>query len=278
MSICDIQIIGNDTKERVIIYRQAAMLEQAGFFAVGVSETAAEYEIARKAPPFGVLLACFGGQGAVQTRQGWKKIVPGQAYIAPPHVPHAYHCDGAGGWNFCWCTFIENGTAEWSTINGPALVPFDAEPLRLAILGLYLEWHTCADLSRLSEWSRLINSYACQARGTGTQIDERLIRLWRNVNHNLSRKWTLKELSRLACLSPEQLRNLCNKQLGRSPMAHLTRLRMQHAAILLELHPEMKLREVADSAGYTNEFAFSVAFKKHFKLSPSTWAVRHEKL
>jgi AraC-like DNA-binding protein len=70
-----------------------------------------------------------------------------------------------------------------------------------------------------------------------------------------------------AGMSQESLRRLCLRQVGRPPLSHLTRLRMNTAVDMLCHTPE-KVASVAARMGYGDAFAFSTAFKRVMGMSP----------
>ena len=100
--------------------------------------------------------------------------------------------------------------------------------------------------------------------------DDRLWHLWAEVDADVARPWTLEDLGRVACLSGEHLRRLTRKQFGRSPMEHVTWLRMRKAAALLASTPH-KIETIGRAVGYENPFAFSTAFKRCTGKSPSEY-------
>ena len=80
--------------------------------------------------------------------------------------------------------------------------------------------------------------------------------------------WTLDELADIACLSGEHLRRLCRKELGRSPMQHLTHLRLQRARHLLSVTDD-KVEVIARAVGFESAFTFSNTFNKWIGWRPS---------
>ena len=101
-------------------------------------------------------------------------------------------------------------------------------------------------------------------------VHDRLWVLWESVGKNLAADWSLATLARQCHYGPEQLRRLCLRELGRSPMQHLTYMRMQHAQDLLESSND-KLEVVAAQVGYENAIVFSRAFKRWIGRSPSEY-------
>ena len=80
-------------------------------------------------------------------------------------------------------------------------------------------------------------------------------------------------MARRAHCSGEHLRRLCRKQLGRSPMQHVTYLRFRHAANLLT-ETDLKLEAIAAEIGYANAFVFSNSFKKWTGRRPSDYRTK----
>lgn len=85
---------------------------------------------------------------------------------------------------------------------------------------------------------------------------------------DVARAWTLGELADIACLSGEHLRRLCRKELGRSPMQHLTHLRLQRARHLLSITDD-KVEVIARAVGFESAFTFSNTFYKWIGWRPS---------
>lgn len=85
---------------------------------------------------------------------------------------------------------------------------------------------------------------------------------------------TLDELAHLAGLSNSHYSRLFKKYSGYSPIDYLTHLRMDRAKELLALS-DYRLKAVARSVGYQDEFYFSRIFKKVVGESPSAFAHKH---
>ncbi len=92
-------------------------------------------------------------------------------------------------------------------------------------------------------------------------------RVWKQINDDLGRAWTLCELAEIGIMSEEHLRRLCKKQLDRSPMQHLIYLRMLAARELL-ISTNDKVEVVAHKVGYNSNFTFSNTVKKFLGIRP----------
>jgi transcriptional regulator GlxA family with amidase domain len=149
----------------------------------------------------------------------------------------------------------------------PCIVPIDAHALAHAVEGLHRELEGVAEPRLLEHWGAIVHMHAERAVAPSTR-DERLMELWNEVRSALGENWDLASLAHRAGLSIEHLRRLCHAEYGVSPLRHLTCLRMQHAAGLLEL-PRFTVERVAELCGYENPFAFSTAFKRVMGYPPS---------
>ena len=71
-------------------------------------------------------------------------------------------------------------------------------------------------------------------------------------------------------LSPVYVSQYFKEKTGVHFIDYLIHVKMQHAARLLA-EPKMKLWEISEMVGYSNEKNFSRAFKKHYGISPNEY-------
>jgi transcriptional regulator GlxA family with amidase domain len=148
----------------------------------------------------------------------------------------------------------------------------DTLGLHLAIDGLCHEADGAAEPATVEFWSALVQRQVLRSLQSDGD-DPRLNQLWATVRKDLGRAWNLDQLAARAGLGQESLRRLCQRHFGRSPFAHLTRLRMLFAADLLTCGEE-KISSIATRAGYADPFAFSNAFKRELGVPPSHYRAR----
>lgn len=94
------------------------------------------------------------------------------------------------------------------------------------------------------------------------------------VSH-YKKKLTLADLAKLAGLSISHYSRLFKKYAGHSPIDYLTHLRMDRAKELLVLS-DYRLKGIAESVGYEDEFYFSRIFKKVVGMSPSEYVKKYK--
>jgi len=63
---------------------------------------------------------------------------------------------------------------------------------------------------------------------------------------------------------------LFNSEFGISPIAAITAMRMERAAALLA-RTNYPINQIADLAGFENQYHFSTVFKKNYGISPSKY-------
>jgi AraC-like DNA-binding protein len=94
------------------------------------------------------------------------------------------------------------------------------------------------------------------------------------LHHNITRPWSVDDLSREVGLSRSALADRFISLIGMPPMHYIASWRMQIATQKLR-STSASLAQIADLVGYGSEAAFSRAFKKAFGTAPATWRRSH---
>lgn len=276
----DVHIFGTKTRYRAV---RASLAEERGWLArepicnlliqhhmahLGIMHAAPPFEAVRKDQSGTFMLACIAGEGVVMVDGAWKKIGEGQACLLPPFVKNSLKCLPGKSWEFAWVRYEESREkVPIVTAASPVSGAYDAAPLKAAIEGLHAEASGVNAASALNHWSELVHQYVLRFAQPHQQ-DERLWRLWQRVDADLARRWALAEFAEIACMSEEHLRRLCLKELGRSPMRHLTFLRLQRARHLLAVTDD-KVEVISRAVGFESLFHFSNTFNQWIGWWPS---------
>jgi AraC-like DNA-binding protein len=206
---------------------------------------------------------------------GFQPLVAGSAAICPAGHPHWLRLTAPAATGL-WLHF--NPTPRWSR--------FDAAPP-----GIY------RDLP-LGHVSALVDAYLLPSSGSaaGTvgakiqalelivfSIEQALEQVTGGERHGFKAKieileariqkkltddWTVARLAAALNMSPSYLHKTMLKHLRLTPMALVTKLRMNQAMSRL-IHTDMTLAAIADEVGYANAYAFSNAFKRELGRSPA---------
>lgn len=259
-----------DDREWLRDFPACALLHQHQIAHVGICRARTPYRIVRSRQSGTYFMACFGGEGRILVDGRWQRCRAGQACLLPPRILNAFHAVPGRAWEFCWVRYQQPSLQRpVATVASPVLARYDVAPLRASIEGLHGECRAAAAPAQMRQWVELLHSYVMRF-AQPLQGDDRLWALWQAVGRRLGHKWSLADLQAAGHLSAEHLRRLCKRQLGRSPMQHVTYLRMQYAGELLAT-TEDKIESIAAAVGYENPFVFSTTFKKWIGWRPSVF-------
>ena len=246
------------------------LLSQHHISHVGLMMAKPPFEIVRLDQSGTFMLACYEGEGMILAEGEWKRIRAGTACLQPPFVMNALKCSQEKPWKFVWVRYQEaRGTRPVASSVSPVTGTFDPTALKAAIEGLHAEASGAGATSALHHWTELVHQYV-QRFAQPHQADGRLWRMWQRVETELGRAWTLPDLAAIACVSDEHLRRLCRKEFGRTPVQHLTFLRLQRARHLLTVTDD-KVETIARAVGFESPFSFSNTFKKWVGVRPSDY-------
>ncbi|GAA5481216.1 AraC family transcriptional regulator [Haloferula sargassicola] len=243
------------------------LLKQHHIAHVEIIEAGRPFQMMRRDQSGTFMFACFGGEGLVLADGKWQPVRSGEACLLPPFITNGIKATGSTPWQLCGVRYLESReTVPIVAQRSPVIGAYEPEPLRLAIQGLHAE-SSKGSPAQMHLWTELIHSYVLRF-AEGYQTDPRLWKLWEQVGATLGQPWTLDELATCACLSKEQLRKLCHRELGRTPMQQVAFLRMQRARHLLSTTRD-KIESISRQVGYANPFTFSNTFQKWIGWRPS---------
>jgi len=260
-------MIGQKTREVLINHGQCPPFSGMGIRLAGISWASREFCFVRSKPDMMQALVAVCGEGRIWKDGTWLPCRAGHAYLTPAGQFHAYRA--VRNWQVVWVTLDQS--APFAFPSSPCLQEANPEPLAHIVAGLHLEVGGACRAGPLEHWSELLRHALLallEARPS------RLWRLWKCVQENPETKWTLSRLAQTAALGAENLRLICRRELGCSPMQQVTRLRMQYASSLLRAG--QKVEFTATRSGYENPYAFSTAFKRTMGVPPGQLRNRRE--
>lgn len=266
-NLSETHIVGRNTRQLIVRAEDCRALEKRLISHVGVGDAAVPYRIVRTNLSGTYVHASLGGEGRILLDGRWRRHRAGMVSLAPAHVLHAFHAVPSKRWQYCWVRYMPTSPRSAIGFIAPVMARFDAESLKHAILGLHQEVEAGADSSSATLWIDLIEHYISRF-AEPLHREDRLRVVWEAVQADLAHPWTVAALAKLARMSGEHLRRLCQSSLGRSPMQQLTYLRIQHAAHRLATS-QATIESIAHQVGYQNPFAFSNTFKRMTGFRPS---------
>jgi AraC family transcriptional regulator, arabinose operon regulatory protein len=204
----------------------------------------------------------------------------GDVMLLSPDTPHDYGTSGAEAWEFYWAHFIPRPT--WiSWLRLPALdsglaflhIEDDAIHERMTqgfrrLLNDNTNTGSISDelsLNALEEILLLIAQY--QSRMSRSSTDARVEIVLDYLAQHIYEPVSIEELAKLVAISPSRLAHLFKEQVGDSPLQMFLKLRLRHAARLLEF-TSRPIYEIASDLGFQSPFHFSRRFKLYYHVSP----------
>lgn len=101
--------------------------------------------------------------------------------------------------------------------------------------------------------------------------DPALARALRRIHEDVSHRWTVAELARIAGMSRAVFAERFTRKVGMPPMQYLLEWRIAIAKDVL-LRDRVPLAEIAEKIGYQSASAFSTAFARQVGCAPSAFA------
>lgn len=245
-------------------------LAQHGIVHVGFASVVHPYSVRRPDLSGTFVMMCTAGEGRVWLEGKWQPMRAGLACLAPPHAFHTYRAVQNKSWSFAWVRYQEpEGALPLVNARAPVLAACAGGPCHAAIEGLHREAGGTASPAAMQLWVDLIQHYA-RTFAEPWRTDDRLRAVWQSVAQDLTADWSLPRLAALASMSTKHFTRLCQQSLGRTPVQHITALRLQRAALLLTTTSD-KVESIAREVGYHSLFTFSHTFKKFTGCRPSEY-------
>ncbi|MBI4977328.1 MAG: helix-turn-helix transcriptional regulator [Spirochaetes bacterium] len=269
-------IIPRGSRERFLprLHPNCRSLTEFGVTMAGTSEVVPGYTMGRPEPPFHVFLFTRSGRAEIRFADKKLAIPSGSFLIAPTKIPYEYTIVGRR-WDFVWFHLAANRYWSWLEKKPIMLMRSDAHELIDTLMKTIITATLAADPAS--------NVVAQSASTLMRSVLEREIRDFREppdkqkhavmhtladeMSSKLDQQWTLERMAEFSGVSKRELNRMALDTFGASPLACITRFRMERARELLK-NSDYRILDIAGMVGYTDEFAFSAAFKRIVGLSP----------
>jgi AraC-like DNA-binding protein len=224
------------------------------------------------------------GDWRVRTGQRWVPARAGTVVYYGPDKAGGIRAEGTGPHTKYFADFGGSGAARW--LEGAALrktpVRFLADPRR--VVDLYEQILSCRELPRRQQGAvgglllralllRLGADRAVPAERPSTRRRRVFERCRHYLVENHTRIRTIGEAARACRIGPEYFSRIFREQTGQTASRFLARLRMEHAANLLQ-RSDLTVRAVGRAVGFEDAYHFSRVFKRVHGIAPSRFANR----
>lgn len=208
-------------------------------------------------------------------------LLPGDLIVVPPNVMHSGHSLSQ---RMTLGSIHVNVTLPGGQDVFEMLVPPRHRAVKKGCrLDQYLamataEWDrsdSSATILTMPAWGRLVSLELLRhdaAAGLLKQraVDPLVAELLDELTKRVSRPTSLDELAEWAGFTPQHLNRTFRRELGVTPLQHLTRLRMEQSAAQLA-EGKLTVKAIAAAAGFDDPYYFSRLFRQHFGRSPAQY-------
>lgn len=203
---------------------------------------------------------------------------------------------------------VVRGTAKGLGVHAYGVVFIDPECAELQpyLAQMPMEWTPFSGLRSEQLWDEIAPLLAeCQAVGTSDRplsrfyvighviallallaeetvvarypfnVDSRIRQAVMWIDENLTREFSLEELSRVVNVGPSQLIRLFRRTVGQTPMAYVSMKRIREAQRLL-VSSGMSIGQIASHLGYADQSHFTNRFKNNTGVTPAIYRRRGE--
>ncbi len=264
--LCDLHREGGESVIRHFTAADHPSLAEVGVSHAGIADAAPPYCMVRTQLEGLYCLSTFSGNGEVLMDGKWRPLTAGTTLLAPPGVWLAFRAVKGERWGFAWVRY-EPGV-QWN-LELPETAPVIAATPGVALRGLV---EALAGRGDADGAAGALHAHVKQF-AERWRTDHRLRAVWQAVLNEPTADWPLDRLAALAGCSPEHLRRLCQKHLGRSPVQQVTALRLREAARLVCTTDET-FEVIAARMGCGTAWDFSRSFKRWAGFSPAEYRAR----
>jgi AraC-like DNA-binding protein len=241
------------------------------------------YRERRKGCEDNILIYCISGQGHYVIDDKRFDVKPNQFFLLPATNEYIrYWADSEDPWTIYWIHFTGSSINEFNNslninvLKGPVHIPFNEKVLEMWE-NIYESLEMGYSIDNLCNTSfclyHLIAAFIFPDKHILSGKNESTDVINSSILHmkaNLVEKLTVEDIAMKNNLSVSHFSNMFKKATGMPPIDYFIYLKMQKACQLLSIHGA-KIKHVALSLGYEDQYYFSRAFKKCMGMSPQNY-------
>ncbi len=234
-----------------------------------------------------ILLYCVKGKGWYIVKNKKFEMKANEFCLIPATNEYLrYGADTKDPWTIYWVHFTGddmdtfNKSFNLTLLDGPQEISFNEKGLDLWNImynNLEMGYSTenlCSTCFHLYHFIATFlypeKHYNVKKQDARNMVNETIM----YMRSKLSQQLTVEALAQKNNLSTSHFTFLFRKATGTSPMDYFIHLKLQKACLMLH-STSSKIKEIAKSFGYDDQFYFSRLFKKYMNISPLQYRSRH---
>ena len=230
----------------------------------------------------------ISGSGHFYDTKGQRvhRLNAGQGFLISPDMICSYEADEKDPWTYIWVEFdglktehflrqagLSRQQPIFSQKSAPTLSPVYREMTAI------LENHQAKSTLIIGHLYlfvyALMEESLTRSDSKHDEIKEFYIREAINfIERNFEKPISVDDLAQQCNLNRHYFSRLFKEQVNISPQQFIIQYRLSEACELLK-NTNKTLQEIAEAVGYSNQFNFSTAFKRHYQQSPTKWRREH---
>lgn len=212
----------------------------------------------------------------------------GQGFLICPDVICSYEADKDDPWSYMWIEFDglksehflkAAGLSKWQPIFTQTTSPKESPVFQeLELLITNHDKRSAFIISHLYLFiNAVIDSSQTQHYLERNDTKELYIREAINfIERHYNETITVEDMAHNCNLNKHYFSRLFKKEMNISPQQFLIQYRLSKSCELLR-NTNMTLQEISKNIGYSNQFNYSIAFKRQYQQSPTAWRKEHAK-
>ncbi|MDF2154498.1 AraC family transcriptional regulator [Vibrio sp. CAU 1672] len=262
-------LISEQTYQEFIDHSRVSDLEEQGIVQCGVATCRDFFSVYRKNQQKHMLLYTVKGKGWLESGTCRFDLEPGSLIIVPAGTENGFGMLEQT-WQIAWLflspfrTWDMVGDTIRCQMTPSSEVMYACIQTLLRSMNLPIDYGSAVAQLCVKQIEHLLNIPESM---TPSRNHLKLKRVYDLVQRQLHRDWKVEQLAELFPCSEPHLHRLTLQYFGRSPMAHLTQLRMQYAGRLLR-STEWPIQQIGEVVGYPFSANFSTRFKAWSGMTP----------
>ena len=226
-----------------------------------------------------LLVFTISGKGHLKAGLRDYELTPDNIALVAPGTLTDFSGSKHSSWNFYWVVFqcADNWRPylQWPQ-SGPGVCQLEGAsesfaPVERNLSQLYNNYVESGPLKMELDHNLLeqllLRCAACLPRESNRKMDPRVHVARAYIDEHYTADIVLADVAAASNISSSRLSGLFKKETGSSVMAYRNELRLVKAAQLL-LHSNLRIADIGDRVGYSEQAFFSRFFRKHLGMSP----------